>query len=142
VFEDTGSEAKRVPRRQDNPVGISTQQALDASSFVLKHRSAPALVVHCTAGVSRSRSLAAAVATVLGLPYQWTVVNDAVYRAVSSALASELRREQHENGWAEFDDALAELRAELGDRLAGMTEAQIVDAVNSAKRAYRRERRE
>ena len=88
VFDDTGAYAQYVDQGGDNPSTMSPEQALDVAAFVLEHERADALVIHCTAGVSRSRSLAAAVSDALSLPYQWTVVNDDVYRAAKQAFRS------------------------------------------------------
>ncbi len=87
VFEDTGAFAPYAVNGSGNPEAITAAQADAVAAFVHAHRAARGLVVHCTAGVSRSRSLAAAVCSALGLPYRWIVVNDDVYRAVLQAFA-------------------------------------------------------
>lgn len=84
VFDDTS--ATYAESGQDNPSTISAEQADAVAAFVQRHRSRAALVIHCTAGVSRSRSLAAAVCSALRLPNEWTVVNDDVQRAVLAAI--------------------------------------------------------
>lgn len=86
TFDDTSRYATYADLGQDNPKTISDEQADAAVAFVLRHRGRSALLVHCTAGVSRSRSLAAAVCSALQLPYEWTVVNDDVQRAVLAAM--------------------------------------------------------
>ena len=65
---------------------ISKEQAQSVAAFVRTHADADTLLIHCAAGVSRSRSMAAAICDVRGLPYQWTVVNDDVYRRVRDAM--------------------------------------------------------
>lgn len=65
---------------------ISEAQAASVATFVREHAGADTLLLHCAAGVSRSRSMAAAICDVLGLPYQWTVLNDDVYRRVRTAM--------------------------------------------------------
>jgi len=65
---------------------VSEAQAASVAMFVREHADADTLLLHCAAGVSRSRSMAAAICDVLGLPYQWTVLNDDVYRRVRTAL--------------------------------------------------------
>ena len=66
--------------------GISKEKAFCVAAFVREHAEADTLPLHCAAGVSRSRSMAAAICDVRGLPYQWTVVNDDVYRRLRVAL--------------------------------------------------------
>jgi predicted protein tyrosine phosphatase len=90
VFADTSPYATYAESGQDNPSTISHEQADAVGAFVLRHRARSALVIHCTAGVSRSRSLAAAVCSALALPYEWTVVNDDVHRAVLAAMGRAL----------------------------------------------------
>lgn len=87
VFDDIGEFANYVRDGLDNPNSITSAQADAVATFAYTHRDAKVLVVHCTAGVSRSRSLAAAVCDGLHLPYRFSVVNDDVYRAVSQAFA-------------------------------------------------------
>ena len=65
---------------------ISDEQAHSVAAFVRAHADADTLLLHCAAGVSRSRSMAAAICDVRGLPYEWTVINDDVYRRVRVAL--------------------------------------------------------
>ncbi|HYD54123.1 MAG TPA: hypothetical protein VEA99_15920 [Gemmatimonadaceae bacterium] len=85
-FEDTGSYADYVEQGRDNPRGITQEQAAAVAAFVLRHRHRRAIVLHCAAGVSRSRSMAAAITEALKLPYEFTAVNDDVHRAVRRAL--------------------------------------------------------
>lgn len=86
VFDDMSPYATYAESGQDNPSTISGEQADAVAAFVLRHRERSALVIHCTAGVSRSRSLAATVCSALRLPYEWTAVNDDVQRAVLGAM--------------------------------------------------------
>lgn len=56
------------------------------AQFVWAHRRARHLVVHCHAGVSRSRSVAAAICDTFGWPYHWTVWHKPLYDAVAATL--------------------------------------------------------
>ena len=85
-FDDTGPFASYAVRGDDDPTTMSEAQAREVADFVLQHAGSSALVIQCTAGVSRSRSLAAAVSVALSLPYDFTVVNDDAYRALLAAL--------------------------------------------------------
>lgn len=87
VFDDIGEFANYVRNGLDNPNSITPAQADAVATFAYTYRDAKVLMVHCTAGVSRSRSLAAAVCNALRLPYRFTVVNDDVYGAVLQAFA-------------------------------------------------------
>ncbi|MBW7933990.1 MAG: dual specificity protein phosphatase family protein [Gemmatimonadaceae bacterium] len=61
--------------------------AADAiAQFVCAHRRARHLLVHCHAGVSRSRTVAAAVCDAFGWPYRWTVRHQPLYDALAAAL--------------------------------------------------------
>ena len=64
---------------------ITQEQADAVIAFFEQHRHRQRLVLHCTAGISRSRSAAAALADCYGLPYRFCCVNDDVARAVCSA---------------------------------------------------------
>ena len=82
VFEDVSIFA-------DQPAddsSLSEEQVASVAMFVREHADAGTLLLHCAAGVSRSRSMAAAICDVLGLPYQWTALNDDVYCRVRTAL--------------------------------------------------------
>ncbi len=80
VFDDTGSLAS--PRPGVRPMNI--EDARRVVAFVWRHRERRRLVISCDAGVSRSRSIAAAVAQHLKLPYRWTVLNENVFTLVSA----------------------------------------------------------
>ena len=82
VFEDVSIFADHTPADGS----ISEAQAASVAAFGREHADAGTLLLHCAAGVSRSRSMAAAICDVLGLPYQWTVLNDDVYRRVRAAM--------------------------------------------------------
>ena len=58
------------------------------AAFVLAHRRASPIVLHCHAGVSRSRSVAAAICTAFDWPYHWTVLHKPLYDAVLASLGS------------------------------------------------------
>lgn len=98
VFDDTSPYATYAEVGEDNPSTISDEQADSVAAFVLRHRGRSALLIHCTAGVSRSRSLAAAVCSSLHLPYEWTVVNDDVQRAVLAAMRRAVACSSREEG--------------------------------------------
>lgn len=56
------------------------------ANFVKSHRQAPEIALHCHAGVSRSRSAAAAICEAYGWPYRWTVLHRPLFDAVLAAL--------------------------------------------------------
>lgn len=72
----------------DQARSITRHQARDVAAFVAKHKDKKKLVIHCFAGMSRSRSMAAAIAEVLDIPFRFTVLNPHVYRAVKDAFES------------------------------------------------------
>lgn len=84
VFEDV-SETEETA----DAATISAAQAADVARFVRQHADARAIVLHCQMGLSRSRSMAAAICDVESRPYTWTAINDGVYRAVREALIHE-----------------------------------------------------
>ncbi len=88
VFEDVSI----VAEDPTDDGSISAAQAASVAAFVRQHADAGTLLLHCAAGVSRSRSMAAAICDVLGLPYQWTVLNDDVYRRVRTAMLEQAPR--------------------------------------------------
>jgi predicted protein tyrosine phosphatase len=53
--------------------------------FLTANRNAEGIVLHCHLGVSRSRSIAAAICEAFAWPYQWTVLHEPLYRAVLDA---------------------------------------------------------
>ena len=61
------------------------------AAFVRTHRRAPQILVHCHAGVSRSRSVAAAICEAFGWPYRWTVLHQPLYDAVFARLRNPVR---------------------------------------------------
>lgn len=67
---------------------ITAAQAASIAAFVRAHRDASVLAIHCTAGVSRSRSAAATTCAALDLPYEFCAVNEDVYRAVLHAFSA------------------------------------------------------
>lgn len=58
--------------------------------FVQCHRRARQIVLHCHAGVSRSRSAAAAICIAYRWPYRWSVLHQPLYDAVLFALRLDL----------------------------------------------------
>jgi predicted protein tyrosine phosphatase len=85
VFDDTCEFADYTIHGHDNPTSITSEQADAVAAFVNQHRDAHALLIHCAAGISRSRSILSAICNALDLPYTWTVVNHDVYRQVTDA---------------------------------------------------------
>lgn len=61
------------------------------AAFVQTHRHATLMLLHCHAGVSRSRSVAAALCEAYGWPYRWTVMHQPLYDAVLASLREPLR---------------------------------------------------
>lgn len=61
------------------------------AAFVRTHRRAPQMLLHCHAGVSRSRSVAAAICEAFGWPYRWTVLHQPLYDTVLACLREPLR---------------------------------------------------
>jgi predicted protein tyrosine phosphatase len=74
-----------------NAKTISNEQADLLAQFVSKHFARKKLVIHCFAGMSRSRSAAGAIAEVLTLPYRYTIMNPSVYNTVRIALLKYFR---------------------------------------------------
>ena len=65
VFEDVSIFADHAA----DDSSISEEQASSVAMFVREHADAGTLLRHCAAGVSRFRSMAAAICDVLGVPY-------------------------------------------------------------------------
>jgi predicted protein tyrosine phosphatase len=68
---------------------LTLDQSTATFQFVREHLGSRRLVVNCAAGVSRSRSVAAALAEIFGLPYRWTALNADVVRVMKSAAVAE-----------------------------------------------------
>jgi rhodanese-related sulfurtransferase len=60
--------------------------AAEIARCLRSHPRATPIVLHCAAGISRSRSTAAALCDTLGWPYKWTVLHAPLYAAVRAAL--------------------------------------------------------
>lgn len=88
VFSDVGEFAPLSAGDVEVRATITAAQADQLAAFVRAHPDATVLVLHCAAGVSRSRSAAAAICTALDLPYRFSVVNDDVYYTVLRAFAA------------------------------------------------------
>jgi predicted protein tyrosine phosphatase len=81
-FDDTTFDRKGDPDAKP----FTPEMADDVAKFVLRNRGRKKLVIHCFAGVSRSRSMASAITEALDLPYNFTVVNKEVESLVRTAL--------------------------------------------------------
>ena len=80
-FDDTA-----VSHRGDEAAqSITPEQSQQVAEFTRKHTDKNKLVIHCFAGMSRSRSMAAAIAESLQLPFKFTVVNPHVFNSVKQA---------------------------------------------------------
>lgn len=67
--------------------GITGRQAAALARFVLEHRTAPRIVVHCFAGISRSQAVADAIALELyGRPIAHRILNLGVFARVALAI--------------------------------------------------------
>jgi hypothetical protein len=75
-----------------NARSLSGDDAVAVLRFVARHRHLQRVVIHCAAGVSRSRSVAAVLAETFGLPYRWTAFNADIVAAMRGA-AADLRDE-------------------------------------------------
>lgn len=65
-------------------------QASALVSFVHKHRSSPLIAFHCHAGVSRSRTAAAAVCEHYKWPYEWAALHYSWEAALRTAFSGSL----------------------------------------------------
>jgi predicted protein tyrosine phosphatase len=63
--------------------------AREVAQFVRLHAAATRILLHCHLGVSRSRSIAAAICEHHRWPYAWTVLHQPLYDAVLTALRRE-----------------------------------------------------
>lgn len=64
---------------------ITRRQAEAVVQFFAKHQDKKMCLIHCFAGVSRSRSLAGALAICFELPYRYTMLNWTVRQAIFNA---------------------------------------------------------
>lgn len=83
--DDTGAYVPAI----DGAQSLTPDQATTILRFVREHLERRRLVVRCAAGVSRSRSVAAAVAEIFGLPYRWTALNVDVVAAIRAAVVAQ-----------------------------------------------------
>lgn len=79
--DDTGPYAAATSSAR----ALTREEAREILAFVQRHLHRRRLVLHCHAGVSRSRSVAAAIAEVCGLPYHWTALNADAVAAIRAA---------------------------------------------------------
>jgi predicted protein tyrosine phosphatase len=82
VFDDTANEGFYEHAAH----GLSEMEAEKIAQFVLNHRDKKKIVLHCYAGMNRSRSTAEAIARELQLPYAFTINNYDVFEKVTKAL--------------------------------------------------------
>ena len=79
--DDTGPYAAATSSAR----ALTREQAREILTFVQRHLHRRRLVLHCHAGVSRSRSVAAAIAELFRLPYHWTPLNTDAVAAIRAA---------------------------------------------------------
>lgn len=87
VFDDTTQE----DFYHEAPTGLSEEQADLIAQFVIKHRDKKKIVLHCYAGVNRSRSTAEAICRELKLPFAYTINNYDLFDQVSKAIRKRLQ---------------------------------------------------
>lgn len=76
-------------------VEFSDEQADKVVEFFAKHKDTSSqILIHCFAGVSRSRSMAAALVECFGLPFKFTAFNDVVYTKVKKAYSRYISTEK------------------------------------------------
>lgn len=69
--------------------GVDVHRSATAIAAIARtHRRAPQILIHCHAGVSRSRSVAAAICEAFGWPYHWTVLHRPLHDAVPTRLGT------------------------------------------------------
>lgn len=66
----------------ETATSISKEQSVKVVEFVQRHLDKKHLVIHCFAGISRSRSIAAAICQHFALPYKFTALNSHVYNSI------------------------------------------------------------
>lgn len=85
VFDDV---AVGDAHRQ-NTKGMTDEQALEVIKFFEKYyKTADKIVIHCFGGISRSRSTAATLCKLYGLPFRYTVLNKHVEDQLTKAYNS------------------------------------------------------
>lgn len=83
---DDRPDMKYYDQRFDNAVELREDQAEQIAEFVMKYWGMDKILIHCFAGVSRSRSTASAISDFFSLPYKFTVLNKHVYNLVTNKL--------------------------------------------------------
>lgn len=73
----------------ERATSITPEEADAVVKFVKRHADKKKLVIHCFAGMSRSRSMASAIADYCNLPYDFTVLNPHVYDSVVDAFVKD-----------------------------------------------------
>jgi hypothetical protein len=91
-FDDRPDDKENVEKFA-GAVLITEEQANKIGEFVWRNRNRNKILIHCFAGVSRSRSTAAAIVTEFQLPYKYTVFNSRVFNLVKRALVDEAMKE-------------------------------------------------
>lgn len=79
-FDDTGVELAGLEDMSAKK--LSFTDINNVVNFVVKHMDKSKLVIHCFAGISRSRSMAAAISDHFRLPFYFTINNKDVYNKI------------------------------------------------------------
>jgi len=69
----------------ENANSITPHQANEVVRFFDKHKDSHRIIIHCFAGMSRSRSMAGALCKCFGLPFRYTVLNQHVEDQITQA---------------------------------------------------------
>jgi predicted protein tyrosine phosphatase len=87
-FDDTGMEMLGIEGAKE----FTKNDAKNVWLFVMKHIDKKKLVIHCFAGLSRSRSMAAAIVDSLGLPYKYSINNKSLYTLMKETYQDERKQ--------------------------------------------------